>query len=155
MNPTDSYEISEGGGDSFILSESPPSGAFSSATLTRSDDLSLSELSIVPQPSAARPFSLLARPPQQDPATPVRDPAIDANVEEGTSRANVSYAEGETEHVVTQTREEKLRSDLFTLRKLNSVFAVYNEALAATESGTEVRRIGVPYDQCDSYFCRA
>ena len=49
--------------------------------------------------------------------------------------------EGEQEHVeqeTTQTREERLSNDLYTLRKLNAAFGMYNEALAATESGTEV-----------------
>ena len=38
----------------------------------------------------------------------------------------------------TQTREEKLQHDLYVLRKLNSAFGVYNEALREAKTHTEV-----------------
>jgi len=40
--------------------------------------------------------------------------------------------------VAAQLREEKLQNDLFVLRQLNSVFAVYNDALREAQAGTEV-----------------
>jgi len=40
--------------------------------------------------------------------------------------------------IATQSREEKLQSDLFVLRQLNGAFAVYNDALREAQGGTEV-----------------
>ena len=37
-------------------------------------------------------------------------------------------------------REEKLQNDLFLLKKLNSAFSLYTDALRATQSSTEVSR---------------
>ena len=45
--------------------------------------------------------------------------------------------------VAAQLREEKLQNDLFVLRQLNGVFAVYNDALREAQAGTEVNR---PFD---------
>jgi len=39
-----------------------------------------------------------------------------------------------------RTREEKLQNDLFLLKKLNSAFSLYTDALRATQSSTEVGR---------------
>lgn len=38
-------------------------------------------------------------------------------------------------------REEKLQNDLFLLKKLNGAFSLYTDALRATQSSTEVRRV--------------
>jgi hypothetical protein len=54
-----------------------------------------------------------------------------------TVRAN---EEADPTHLAARSREEKLRSDLFVLRQLNGAFAAYNDALRATQSGTEVSR---------------
>jgi len=40
--------------------------------------------------------------------------------------------------IAAQSREEKLKSDLFLLRRLNGAFEVYNDALREAQSGTEV-----------------
>jgi hypothetical protein len=37
-----------------------------------------------------------------------------------------------------RTREEKLQNDLFLLKKLNSAFSLYTDALRTTQSSTEV-----------------
>ena len=37
-----------------------------------------------------------------------------------------------------RTREERLRHDLYVLKKLNSAFFTFNDALKETKSGTEV-----------------
>ena len=39
-----------------------------------------------------------------------------------------------------RTREEKLQNDLFLLKKLNSAFSLYTDALRTTQSSTEVSR---------------
>lgn len=106
-------------------------------------DLSLSELS-VPGPSTRlsyQPFSLLARPSQP----PEPDPDISGKEEEGKLPDEVEeiveeIVEDEEAQAKTasKTREERLRQDLFVLRKLNSGFTIYNEALAETRSSTEV-----------------
>jgi len=41
-------------------------------------------------------------------------------------------------------REEKLQNDLFLLKKLNSAFSLYTDALRATQSSTEVSRYFIP-----------
>jgi hypothetical protein len=40
-----------------------------------------------------------------------------------------------------KTREEKLQHDLFLLKKLNGAFALYTDALRATQSSTEVSEV--------------
>jgi hypothetical protein len=129
MDSFDSYQLPSSASGSRLLSESPPHRS----TGHGGADLSLSELSLSDRPTHARPFSLLAR-PQEDPATPQREDREQSLFkEEGQEEAQAHI-----EQTPAQTREERLRSDLFTLRKLNSAFALYNEALSATESGTEV-----------------
>ncbi len=57
--------------------------------------------------------------------------AAHAEEEEATQRA-------ESKRSVAYNREERLRQDLFVLRKLNTAFSGYNEALGDVHSGTEV-----------------
>jgi hypothetical protein len=61
--------------------------------------------------------------------------------EEGTE-ADVTVRVGDEDadrtSIATQSREEKLQSDLFVLRQLNGAFAVYNDALREAQGGTEV-----------------
>ncbi len=40
--------------------------------------------------------------------------------------------------IAAKTREEKLQHDLFVLKKLNSAFEVYKDALRETKSNTDV-----------------
>ncbi|KAI9443282.1 hypothetical protein H4582DRAFT_2126421 [Lactarius indigo] len=51
-----------------------------------------------------------------------------------------------------QSREEKLRSDLFVLRQLNGAFASYNDALRETQAGTE--RVAKQLEQTDALLNR-
>ncbi|KAH8119552.1 hypothetical protein DFH11DRAFT_452689 [Phellopilus nigrolimitatus] len=112
-------------------------------------DLSLSELSLneKPGPSAgpSRPFSLLARPlrpPEPQPPEPdiakleVEDEA-DGNDSDIVESEIVVEDEETRLKSMARTREERLRQNLFVLRKLNSGFAVYNDALSDTRSSTE------------------
>lgn len=60
---------------------------------------------------------------------------------DSNAAADVTVRAGEDAdptHLAARSREEKLRSDLFVLRQLNGAFAAYNDALRATQSGTEV-----------------
>jgi hypothetical protein len=60
---------------------------------------------------------------------------------DGNAAADVTVRASEDAdptQLVARSREEKLRSDLFVLRQLNGAFAAYNDALRATQSGTEV-----------------
>ncbi len=43
-----------------------------------------------------------------------------------------------TRKASSRTREEKLQSDLFILKKLNTSLTLYNEALDSTDSATDV-----------------
>ncbi|KAL5484928.1 hypothetical protein ACEPAI_7570 [Sanghuangporus weigelae] len=105
-------------------------------------DLSLSDLSTnneIPGPSRQMPFSLLARPlrPPQTPQNPQEE------VEDvGNETARPVEEEGEENEetraqFAAQSREERLRQDLFVLRKINTGLAVYNEALSGTRTSTE------------------
>ena len=134
-----------------LLSESSLTATSSTSSLSRTgpggDDLSLSELSLSerpqPPPSRRPKFSLLAQPLPQKVTPHPEDSAIAEEYADGD-------AEGELEHTMTQedverskklaarTREEKLQHDLFILKKLNSAFEVYKEALKEAKSGTEV-----------------
>jgi DASH complex subunit Duo1 len=50
----------------------------------------------------------------------------------------VRVEDADRTRLVAQSREEKLQSDLFVLRQMNSAFAAYSDALRATQAGTEV-----------------
>lgn len=113
---------------------------------THEGDLSLSELSvnIQPGPSRSQPFSLLAR-PSLPPEEPMPE---EENEDVGNETARPVEDHDEEKdvktHSVARSREERLRQDLFTLRKLNAGLAIYNDALSDTKSSTEVS-IGIPF----------
>ncbi|KAI0789123.1 DASH complex subunit Duo1-domain-containing protein [Abortiporus biennis] len=121
--------------DSHLLSDT------SSRTGHGGDDLSLSELSIVPRaehdgPMRRRPFSLLAQPAENDSAL------VDEDEEEGGEGGVVDQTMTQEDienarKLAAKSREEKLQHDLYILKKLNSAFDVYKEALRATKSTTE------------------
>ncbi|KAF8482969.1 hypothetical protein DFH94DRAFT_730965 [Russula ochroleuca] len=71
--------------------------------------------------------------------------------EEGTE-ADVTVRVGDEDadrtSIATQSREEKLQSDLFVLRQLNGAFAVYNDALREAQGGTE--RLAEQLEQTDA-----
>ena len=134
------FEVPDTG--SRLLSESPLNSR--SHTSSTVDDLSLADLSLTDRPhtrAPARPkFSLLAQPRQQEPS--YDQSAIAEEDEDGGGALDQTMTPEEAEKarkLAARSREEKLENDLFVLRKLNSVFAVYNEALRETESSTEVR----------------
>ncbi|KAF8556388.1 hypothetical protein OG21DRAFT_660696 [Imleria badia] len=145
---TPSSSIPLGSEDSHLLSQSLPSpDPFDASSHIHTGpggaDLSLSELSLSDKPySRDGPrFSLLAPPP-----VPVRFSAEQSIIEEceegGDTTGSVDEQDDANntviERVVTEkTREEKLQSDLFILKKLNASFAVLNDALQATKGATE------------------
>ncbi|KAH9949592.1 DASH complex subunit Duo1-domain-containing protein [Amylocystis lapponica] len=129
-----------------LLSESsllPGSSSNSSRTGHGGDDLSLSELSLQDRPHAGpirrRPFSLLAPPPDEPSIADESAVAEDAEQdEEGVVDHTMTQEDVEkARKLATKTREEKLQHDLFILKKLNSAFEVYKEALRETKSSTE------------------
>ena len=66
-------------------------------------------------------------------------------VEEGLPEGEEDEGEDEEAQIrrarkAARTREEKLQNDLFLLKKLNSAFSLYTDALRATQSSTEVGR---------------
>ncbi|KAL5507013.1 hypothetical protein ACEPAH_6469 [Sanghuangporus vaninii] len=104
-------------------------------------DLSLSDLSTnneIPGPSRPMPFSLLAR-PLRPPQTPQNPPEEVEDVGNETARPVEEDEEDEETRAqfAAQSREERLRQDLFVLRKINAGLAVYNEALSGTRTSTE------------------
>ncbi|RPD59928.1 hypothetical protein L227DRAFT_118234 [Lentinus tigrinus ALCF2SS1-6] len=138
----DSFDISDfqmPASGSRLLSEPTPDISSSSSTRTGpgGDDLSISELSLSDRPQSKsarrRPFSLLAPPPD--------DSALaddDAEEDEGGMDATMTQEDLEkARRLAVKTREEKLQHDLFMLKKLNSAFEVYKDALRETKSSTD------------------
>ena len=134
-----------------LLSESSLTTSSSSSSLSRTgpggDDLSLSELSLSerpqPPPSRRPKFSLLAQPLPQKSSACVEDSAIceedaDQGEEAGLDHTMTQEDVERAKKLAVRTREEKLQHDLFILKKLNSAFEVYREALKEAKSGTEV-----------------
>ncbi|KAF8135397.1 hypothetical protein EV363DRAFT_1320618 [Boletus edulis] len=126
--------------DSHLLDQSLPSpdpfdasSHIHTSTGPGGADLSLSELSLSDKPySRDGPrFSLLAPPPA--PLSEEYEETGDTSIDGHDDANNTIMARV----VAEKTREEKLQSDLFILRKLNASFAVLNDALRATKGATE------------------
>lgn len=139
------FVVDESG--SRLLSESlvHPSSSRNVSTGHGGDDLSLSELSLTDPPPAQgfrrRPFSLLAQPRPSDTHDGTRDESaiLEADEDEGALNETMMPEDAEkARKLAERTREEKLQSDLFMLKKLNSAFEVYKDALRETKSSTEV-----------------
>ncbi|KAI0703348.1 hypothetical protein C8T65DRAFT_258483 [Cerioporus squamosus] len=138
----DSFDISDlqmPASGSRLLSEPTPDISSSSSTRTGpgGDDLSISELSLSDRPQSKsarrRPFSLLAPLPDESAVT-------DDDAEEGAGGIDVTMTQEDLEkakRIAVKTREEKLQHDLFMLKKLNSAFEVYKDALRETKSSTD------------------
>ncbi|TBU56853.1 hypothetical protein BD310DRAFT_930654 [Dichomitus squalens] len=140
-----------------LLSEPTPDiSSSSSRTGHGGDDLSLSELSLSDRPQSKsarrRPFSLLAQPLSPDESAV----ADDEDTEEGGGGQDETMTQEDVEKarkVAAKTREEKLQHDLFVLKKLNSAFEVYKDALRETKSSTDrvAERLGHTNALLDKY----
>ncbi|RDX55040.1 hypothetical protein OH76DRAFT_858631 [Lentinus brumalis] len=138
----DSFDISDfqmPASGSRLLSEPIPDISSSSSTRTGpgGDDLSISELSLSDRAHSKsarrRPFSLLA--PRTDESA-----VTDDDVEEGEGGIDETMTQEDLEkakRLAVKTREEKLQHDIFMLKKLNSAFEVYKDALRETKSSTD------------------
>ncbi|KAI0745841.1 DASH complex subunit Duo1-domain-containing protein [Earliella scabrosa] len=124
-----------------LLSEPTPdiSSSSSSRTGPGGDDLSISELSLSDRPQSKsarrRPFSLLAQPQSPDESA-----IADEDEEGGDGALDATMTQEELEkarRIAAKTREERLQHDLFVLKKLNSAFEVYKDALRETKSSTD------------------
>ena len=120
-------------------------------------DLSISELSIIVKPEPEQPFSLLARPrPLRTPVQTTPPPSQDPNPGEPSQSTDHETDAKDTvevdDHVespqedentrkqsVSRQRDERLKQDLFVLRKLNDAFGVFNDALEETRSSKSVQ----------------
>jgi len=114
-----------------LLSESPLVGRSDHPDLSSSDLLSVHDL---PTGDCSQSHA-------------VDDERDEVEVEEGLHEED----DGEDEEAqirrarkAARTREEKLQNDLFLLKKLNSAFSLYTDALRATQSSTEVSRYFTP-----------
>ncbi|KAG6375376.1 hypothetical protein JVT61DRAFT_2931 [Boletus reticuloceps] len=119
---------------SYIHTSTGPGGA----------DLSLSELSLSDKPySRDGPrFSLLAPPPAPLYFSADQSAIIEGEEHEEAGDTSIDGHDDANNTIMARvvaekTREEKLQSDLFILRKLNASFAVLNDALRATKGATE------------------
>ncbi|KAI0066161.1 hypothetical protein BV25DRAFT_1821045 [Artomyces pyxidatus] len=149
----DSIDHNFSASGSRLMSESPLVSPFplsSSASVSDShtgpggDDLSISELSLPRRHPPTRPFSLLAQPteaagPSHHDETEVEEEELDGGDAEDDEKQR---------RLAARTRDEKLQNDLFVLRKLNSAFSVYNDALKETQSGTE--RVAAQLEQTNA-----
>ena len=114
-----------------------------------------------------QPFSLFARPSKASPisnGSVLKDDGkgkegdeemvLDGDGEDETVNAGPGHArtrsasgsvnaEGEDTRMqsVSRSREERLRHDLFVMRKLNDAFSLYIDSLSSAQSATEVRSI--------------
>jgi hypothetical protein len=133
--------------DSSILRESPPFRS-SSHTGPGGADLSLSELYVSDRSEDAplsKPFSLLpqrdgnAEKPQYDEED--NDVFSGGCVQEGEADEGdaTMMDKGKRSSTAARSREERLQHDLFVLKKLNTSFSLYNDALKDTRSSTEVK----------------
>lgn len=139
-----------------LMSESPlPRGTSLDNRDNIEADLSLSELSVAEPPRRLERFSLLA-PRQQDSLRLEEGDSLFSEVAEEAElgEENEESDEDDEDNTVkreqdqraaAQSREEKLRSDIFVLRKLNSAFGSFDEALQETTSANQVRRIHALY----------
>ena len=164
MDSFDSANILSGG--SRLLSQSPQFSFESASSSTHTgpggDDLSLSELCLdnslpkeAPQtrhnpktrPSIAQALGFGGPLDDQSGDLSVLD-ALDEEEDAGAREdeegaeadvtVRVADEDADKTSIAAQSREEKMQSDLFVLRQLNGVFAVYNDALREAQSGTEV-----------------
>ncbi|KAK0485991.1 hypothetical protein IW261DRAFT_1453158 [Armillaria novae-zelandiae] len=113
MYSSDSSDLSLFASGSQLLSEQPLS-----STGAGGEDLSASELSLSDQTIT---FSK-----SRDPPTPPQEGAIEDEDEDAESK-----------RASDRTRENKLQSDLFILKKLNASMTLFNEALDNTGSANE------------------
>ncbi|OSD06799.1 hypothetical protein PYCCODRAFT_1403572 [Trametes coccinea BRFM310] len=127
-----------------LLSEPTPDiSSSSSRTGPGGDDLSLSELSLSERTRTKsahrRPFSLLAPPqsPEADESAVADEDAEDAEGGAGMDATMTQEDVEKARRLAAKSREEKLQHDLFVLKKLNSAFEVYKEALRETKSSTD------------------
>jgi hypothetical protein len=165
-------------GSRLLSLDSPgfPSDSSHSRTGPGGDDLSISELSLSdPESILNKPFSLLARfnpkpvpPPtttttttteyNEDLTTPTRanlkSGPVPEVAEEKEDEAHVGdvEVEDEDEEVLNkraqEKRDEKLKSDIFILKKLNAAFEQFHDSLEETGSANEVggSKLVVPSD---------
>lgn len=148
MDSPNISELNDFHSGSRLLSEpslSHDSSSGLSGTGPGGNDLSLSELSLSdrPQPGPSRKpkFSLLAQPLHQDDlsdGSAVADGDYDPDATEQLDETMTQEDVEKARKLASRTREEKLQHDLFILKKLNSAFDVYKEALRETKSSTEV-----------------
>ncbi|KAJ7579208.1 hypothetical protein C8J56DRAFT_965096 [Mycena floridula] len=127
MYSAGSSDISVPGSISRLLSESPL--LESTSTGHGGDDLSISELSLSDRTALfeQKPFSLLARPHEAS--------RVEAQ-DEDELRVDQEDPERPKRNAV-RLREEKLQSDLFILKKINSTFAMFSDALDETGSAND------------------
>jgi hypothetical protein len=150
----DSFDITFTASGSQLLSESPLLPSSSSHTGHGGDDLSISELSI---PDRGSPFTLLARRPLDEPTCDDgNDESFGGDVgNDGDEDGRVVEAEDVEKNkgaAAARLREEKLQRDIFILKKINSSFALFNEALSETESANEVRSLNTRVFTMDPHY---
>ncbi|KAF9012352.1 hypothetical protein BDQ17DRAFT_1343737 [Cyathus striatus] len=143
MSSDDSFLAS----GSRLLSESFPRESENGPT---GEDLSISELSLSDKHSVfSKPFSLLAKTLQVTPRNESDVVSHPARESEDDGERNGSFDNNQAStRDSSKKREEKLRSDMFILKKLNTSFAMFHEALESTESANE--RIASQLDQTDA-----
>ncbi|KAF4599861.1 hypothetical protein EYR40_006965 [Pleurotus pulmonarius] len=157
MDSLDSFSLPGPSSSRRLMSESPllPSRYSESDTGPGGADLSISELSLSDRDEiSSRPFSLLARPDPVPSTPPTKERELGDNSGEEEDPLDPDEEGDETidqdkiKRIASRTREEKLRSDIFILRKLNAAFAAFNEGLE--DAGSANERIATQLEQTDA-----
>ncbi|KAF7428667.1 hypothetical protein PC9H_007896 [Pleurotus ostreatus] len=157
MDSLDSFTLPGPSSSRRLMSESPllPSRYSESDTGPGGADLSISELSLSDRDEISnRPFSLLARPDPVPSTPPTKEREFGDNSGDDEDPLDPDEEGDETidqdkiKRIASRTREEKLRSDVFILRKLNAAFAAFNEGLE--DAGSANERIATQLEQTDA-----
>lgn len=115
-----------------LLSESPPAGSSSRSGFSSFDPIaSAPDLQPAGDRSQDRAENDEQDEDEDEDEEGLRDEGGEGDVEDEEVRKSRSRK-------AARAREEKLQNDLFLLKKLNSAFALYTDALMATQSTTEV-----------------
>ena len=98
-------------------------------------DISLSDLSLKDRDDVmSKPFSLLSRPEHVTPLSQSRELGDLTDMGHGDEAEDQEASSRQS----AKAHEEKLQNDIFILKKLNTVFSAFNEALDATGSINDV-----------------
>ncbi|TFK44726.1 hypothetical protein BDQ12DRAFT_730752 [Crucibulum laeve] len=152
MYDQDSSDISLPSSGSQLLSLSPMLPTDDSESNPADNDLSISELSLSDRTAMLdKSFTLLAH-DDRLPSTLTRPEKTPGEEDGEKTYDQEDMREGDDVEQIkrnsAKSREEKLRGDIFVIRKLNASFATFNEALQETATAND--RVALQLEQTDA-----